>query len=53
MSETVPIIQCDELEELTDDQMVCYLDKYENNVSGYKVQKIFRNCVFKNCVFKD
>ena len=46
MSENVPIIQCDELEELTDDQMVCHLDNYEDNLFDYRGQRVFRDCVF-------
>ena len=48
VNENVPIIECNELEELTDDQIANFVDSYEHKISvNDKVESLFSNCVLK------
>ena len=48
----IPVIQCDELDELTDQDMLNVVSDYEAKVeSETKVEGMFKNCIFKNATF--
>ena len=48
----IPVIQCDELDELTDQDMLNVVSDYEAKVeSETKVEGMFKNCIFNNATF--
>ena len=50
-SDKIPIIECDDLQELNDNEMCNVVANYEKKAQNLNVQGMFGNCVFNNVTF--